>query len=109
MSIVRDPKKWVQPVETIALYDFEARNQSELSLTAGQRVLIAPKQIQQTMQLLNTGWAFAAVESANSTATRNIAEQKQIVGLIPINYVKSPKQMYQEQEQQYQQQQQQQQ
>ncbi|XP_037814881.1 probable peroxisomal membrane protein PEX13 [Lucilia sericata] len=80
----RNPSKWVQPIESAALYDFQARNPSELSIRAGQRVVIAPKEIQNTLALLNTGWAMATTDG-------------QMTGIIPINYVKSPQQMRQEQ------------
>lgn len=80
----RDPSKWVQPTESVALYDFQARNPSELPIRAGQRIIIAPKEIQNTLALLNTGWAMATTDG-------------QKTGIIPINYVKSPQQMRQEQ------------
>ncbi|KAM7346043.1 peroxisomal biogenesis factor 13 isoform 1-T2 [Cochliomyia hominivorax] len=80
----RNTSKWIQPIESAALYDFQARNPSELSMKAGQRVIIAPKEIQNTLALLNTGWALATIDG-------------QITGIIPINYVKSPQQMRQEQ------------
>lgn len=68
----------------MAVYDFQARNPSELTLRAGQQVTIAPKEIQNTLGLLNTGWALATIDG-------------QMTGIIPINYVKSPQQMRQEQ------------
>ena len=74
----------MQPIETVALYDFQARNPSELPIRGGQRVVIAPKEIQNTLALLNTGWAVATTDG-------------QKTGIIPINYVKSPQQMRQEQ------------
>ncbi|XP_061392762.1 LOW QUALITY PROTEIN: peroxisomal membrane protein PEX13 [Musca vetustissima] len=80
----RNPSKWIQPIESVALYDFLARNSSELNICSGQRVRIAPKEIQNTLGLLNTGWAMATTDGQNA-------------GIIPINYVKSPQQMRQEQ------------
>ncbi|XP_075166466.1 peroxisomal biogenesis factor 13 [Haematobia irritans] len=80
----RNPSKWIHPIESVALYDFQARNPSELTITAGQRIIIAPKEIQNTLALLNTGWAMASTDGQNA-------------GIIPINYVKSPQQMRQEQ------------
>uniref|UniRef100_D3TLG4 Peroxisomal membrane protein PEX13 n=1 Tax=Glossina morsitans morsitans TaxID=37546 RepID=D3TLG4_GLOMM len=82
------PTKWIRPVETSALYDFQSRNSNELTIHAGQRLTIAPKEIQNTLGLLNTGWALATTDG-------------QSVGIIPINYVKSPQQQKQEQEQQF--------
>ncbi|KAL9913842.1 probable peroxisomal membrane protein PEX13 [Glossina fuscipes] len=82
------PTKWIRPVETSALYDFQSRNSNELTIHAGQRMTIAPKEIQNTLGLLNTGWALATTDGQN-------------VGIIPINYVKSPQQQKQEQEQQF--------
>ncbi|XP_034476570.1 probable peroxisomal membrane protein PEX13 [Drosophila innubila] len=79
----RDPAKWTAPIHTQAVYDFQARNQSELTLRAGQSIQVAPREIQQTLQLLNTGWALASTNGQNS-------------GIIPINYVKSPQQIRQE-------------
>lgn len=84
LFLARSPSKWIQPIESAALYDFQARNPAELSISAGQRIIIAPKEIQNTLALLNTGWAMASTDGQNA-------------GIIPINYVKSPQQMRQEQ------------
>lgn len=104
--VARDPRKWVHPVETMALYDFQARSHSELSLQPGQRVLVAPREIQQTLRLLNTGWAMAAVDAdanaGSSSTAGHDGHQALVSGLIPINYVKSPQQMHQERQQQQQ-------
>lgn len=59
------------------------RGQSELALRAGQTLQVAPREIQQTLNLLNSGWALATTNGQTS-------------GIIPINYVKSPQQMRQE-------------
>ncbi|ALC40856.1 Pex13 [Drosophila busckii] len=80
----RNPVKWTAPIQTKAVYDFQARNQSELTLRAGQSVHVAPREIQQTLQLLNTGWGLATINGQQS-------------GIIPLNYVKSPQQLRQEQ------------
>ncbi|EDV36443.1 uncharacterized protein Dana_GF12959 [Drosophila ananassae] len=79
----RNPAKWVAPIQTQAIYDFLPRGQSELSLRAGQTLQVAPREIQQTLNLLNSGWALATTNGQTS-------------GIIPINYVKSPQQMRQE-------------
>lgn len=83
IQTARNPSKWTAAIQTQAVYDFQARNESELTLRAGQSVQVAPREIQQTLQLLNTGWALATTNGQSS-------------GLIPINYVKSPQQMRQE-------------
>ncbi|XP_016988881.2 probable peroxisomal membrane protein PEX13 [Drosophila rhopaloa] len=79
----RNPAKWTAPIQTQAVYDFVGRSQSELSLRAGQTLHVAPRDIQQTLNLLNTGWALATTNGQTS-------------GIIPISYVKSPQQMRQE-------------
>ncbi|XP_016957507.1 probable peroxisomal membrane protein PEX13 isoform X2 [Drosophila biarmipes] len=79
----RNPAKWTAPIQTQAVYDFVGRSQSELSLRAGQTLHVAPRDIQQTLNLLNTGWALATTNGHTS-------------GIIPISYVKSPQQMRQE-------------
>ena len=47
----------------------------ELRVKAGQHIKIAPKEIQQTSQLLSTNWLLATVDNRTS-------------GLIPANYIK---------------------
>ncbi|XP_068148040.1 peroxisomal membrane protein PEX13 [Drosophila tropicalis] len=81
----RDPARWTSPIQTQAMFDFQARNQNELSLRVGQSIQVAPREIQQTLNLLNTGWALATINGQTS-------------GIIPINYVKSPQQIRQEQQ-----------
>ncbi|SPP75667.1 probable peroxisomal membrane protein PEX13 [Drosophila guanche] len=83
----RNPSKWIAPIHTNAVYDFTGRNQSELSLSAGQSLQVAPREIQQTLNLLNTGWALATTNGQTS-------------GIIPISYVKSPQQLRQENQEQ---------
>ncbi|XP_053967363.1 peroxisomal membrane protein PEX13 [Anastrepha ludens] len=85
----RNPTKWVNPIKTIAMYDFQARNSTELTIKCNQPLLIAPKEIQNTLGMLNTGWAMAS------------SIDYQNVGIIPINYVKSPQQLREEQQQQH--------
>ncbi|XP_067626415.1 peroxisomal membrane protein PEX13 [Eurosta solidaginis] len=83
----RNPNKWLNPIKTIAMYDFQARNPTELTMQCNQPLLIAPKEIQNTLGMLNTGWAVASTVDLQS------------VGIIPINYVKSPQQLREEQQQ----------
>lgn len=79
----RNPEKWVNPIEAAALYDFQARSPSELSFRSGQRILVAPKEIQNTHNLMATGWGLATIDG-------------QTTGLVPINYLKTPTQMRQQ-------------
>ena len=74
MFSARNPKTWINPIPAKVEYNFNARNESELSIRAGQTVLVAPREIQQTHNLLNSGWALATVNRENS-------------GIIPINYI----------------------
>lgn len=78
----KNPNLWINPVEAVAIYDFDASNSNELSIRAGQPVLIAPKTVQVDHNLLNTGWILASVD--------NIAS-----GVIPVNYVQGNKQQNQ--------------
>lgn len=57
-----------------ATYSFRASSPHELSFQAGQHIIVAPREVQQTQKLLNTGWALASIDNRTS-------------GLIPINYV----------------------
>lgn len=74
-----NPKTWVNPIKSKALYDFKASQRNELPLRAGQEVLVAPKEVQNTHKLLNTGWALASIDQNTS-------------GLIPISYLQGPQQ-----------------
>lgn len=56
------------------MYSFRATNPHELNFQAGQHIIVAPREVQQTQKLLNTGWALASIDNRTS-------------GLIPINYV----------------------
>lgn len=57
------------------LYNFNGENQSELSVRAGQQIMIAPKEVQQMNRLLSTNWLLAS------------SDGKQ-VGLVPVNYIR---------------------
>lgn len=70
----KNPATWVQPSTVKATYSFRASNPHELSFQAGQHIIVAPREVQQTQKLLNTGWALASIDHRTS-------------GLIPINYV----------------------
>ncbi|KAK7867034.1 hypothetical protein R5R35_005676 [Gryllus longicercus] len=70
-----NPRDWSKCKEAghsaVALYDFVAASSQELSLRAGQKVLIAPKDCQQ-----NQSWLLASVDGVK-------------VGLVPSNYIRS--------------------
>lgn len=61
-------------------YDFQATNQQELTIRSGQAIYIAPREIQNTQKLLNTGWVLATLDNQTS-------------GIIPLNYVQGPQQV----------------
>lgn len=71
---------WVNPIKASVMHDFVAANPHELNLRAGQSILIAPREIQNTQKLIGTGWILASLDNQTS-------------GLIPINYITGPKQM----------------
>lgn len=48
----------------------------------GQTIYIAPREIQNTQQLLNTGWVLATIDNQTS-------------GIIPLNYIQGPQQVRQ--------------
>lgn len=75
----RNPRNWLNPVNAIALYDFVASNQAELSIRTGQTVIVAPRSVQNTHKLLESGWVMATIDGERS-------------GLIPVNYIESVKQ-----------------
>uniref|UniRef100_A0A182PVP3 Peroxisomal membrane protein PEX13 n=1 Tax=Anopheles epiroticus TaxID=199890 RepID=A0A182PVP3_9DIPT len=75
-----DPVMWNNPVEVQALYNFEATNPQEMTIRAGQALLLAPKQIQTDRHLLNSGWVLAATTDRKTS------------GIIPLTYVQSLKQ-----------------
>lgn len=70
----KNPKTWVNPTTSQAQYNFRASHPHELSLQAGQVLIVAPREVQQTHKLLNTGWALASIDRIQS-------------GLVPINYI----------------------
>lgn len=74
----RNPVSWINPIPAKVEHNFSARNESELTLRAGQTILVAPREIQQTHNLLNSGWALATVNRETS-------------GIIPINYIQQVK------------------
>lgn len=75
----KNPRNWTGALEAVAIYNFDASSPNELTIRAGQPVLIAPKSIQVEQNLLNTGWVLASVDNTVS-------------GLIPVNYVQGSKQ-----------------
>lgn len=77
----RNPRTWTQPIASQALHTFQATSAQELSVNAGEVVYVAPKDIQQQMRLMNTGWAMATKDFSTS-------------GMVPINYLQrySPQQ-----------------
>jgi len=82
----RNPKTWVNPVHAIVQYDFVGSNQLELSVRTGQNIIVAPKDVQNTQKLLNSGWVMASVDGETS-------------GLVPVNYIESVKQAKMKEEQ----------
>lgn len=80
---VKNPRNWTTPVEAVAIYNFDASNPSELTIRAGQAVLIAPRAVQVEQNLLNTGWVLATVDNTVS-------------GVIPVNYIQGSKQQQQQ-------------
>ncbi|XP_013399326.1 peroxisomal membrane protein PEX13 [Lingula anatina] len=60
--------------EAEAEYSFQGRSEDELSFRAGQRINIAPKELQPRMR----GWLLASVDGKSE-------------GFIPVNYIKNPR------------------
>lgn len=79
----KNPRNWNGALEAVAIYNFDASSPNELTIRAGQPVLIAPKSVQVEQNLLNTGWVLASVDNTVS-------------GLIPVNYVQGSKQQPQQ-------------
>lgn len=77
----RNPRTWAQPIASQALHTFQATSAQELSVNVAEVVYVAPKDIQQQMRLMNTGWAMATKDFSTS-------------GMVPINYLQrySPQQ-----------------
>ncbi|KAG4066167.1 hypothetical protein HA402_014467 [Bradysia odoriphaga] len=76
----KNPRSWVNPIKAQVKHDFQATNQQELNLRSGQTIYIAPREIQNTQKLLNTGWVLATLDNQSS-------------GIIPLNYVQGPQQV----------------
>lgn len=76
----KNPRTWVNPIKAQVKHDFQATNQQELSLRSGQAIYIAPREIQNTQKLLNTGWVLATLDNQSS-------------GIIPLNYIQGPQQV----------------
>jgi len=75
----KNPKSWINPIEAIVQYDFIASSSSELSVRMGQNIMVAPKNVQHTHKLLDSGWVLASIDGI-------------ISGLVPVNYIESTKQ-----------------
>lgn len=75
----KNPSTWKNPVEAVAMFNFDGTNPTELTIRKGQTVTIAPKSVQIENNLLNTGWVLATVDNATC-------------GLIPVNYLQGSKQ-----------------
>jgi Variant SH3 domain len=75
MCLGKNPALWMNPIEAVVLYSFNGENPSELTIRAGQKIKIAPKEVQQMNRLLSTNWLLATADGQN-------------VGLIPVNYIK---------------------
>lgn len=65
----------MRPYAAEVVYNYKSAGPNELSILPGQLIQLAPKEVQQTHKLVNTGWALATVDNKTS-------------GLIPINYVR---------------------
>ncbi|XP_062565432.1 peroxisomal membrane protein PEX13 isoform X2 [Armigeres subalbatus] len=75
----KNPRNWNDALEAVATYNFDASSANELTIRAGQSVLIAPRSVQEEKNLLNTGWVLASVDN-------------EVSGLIPVSYVQRSKQ-----------------
>lgn len=100
--LAKNPRSWVNPIRAQVKHDFRASNQQELSIRAGQDIYIAPREIQNTQQLLNTGWVLATLDNQTSGII-NILEKHHfyhfvnallfVSGIIPLDYVQGPQQL----------------
>lgn len=71
---IRDPTKWKSPgAQVKVMFPFTASSNQELSLAPGEVITLAPKDIQQKMNLANTGWLFAISNRGT--------------GIVPINHL----------------------
>lgn len=71
----RNPQTWVRPYAAEVVYNYKSTTPNELSIYPGQLIQLAPREVQTTHKLLNTGWALATIDNKTS-------------GLVPINYVR---------------------
>lgn len=71
----RNPQTWVRPYAAEVVYNYKSTTPNELNVYPGQLIQLAPREVQQTHKLLNTGWALATIDNKTS-------------GLVPINYVR---------------------
>lgn len=78
----KDPRTWLQPIPSQAVHYFHASNPQELSVGAGELVYVAPKEIQHSFRLMNTGWAMATKDFTTA-------------GMVPINYLQRHQQSQQ--------------
>lgn len=78
----KDPRTWLQPIQSQAVHHFQASNPQELSVIAGEMVYVAPKEIQHSFRLMNTGWAMATKDFTTA-------------GMVPINYLQRHQQSQQ--------------
>lgn len=66
---------WKSPgVRAKAVFDFVAQSPSELTLQTNDIITLAPTYIQEELNLLNSGWAFAIAANGKS-------------GNVPLNYL----------------------
>lgn len=67
----------MNPIQSRVLHTFQASNPYELTIRANQQIFVAPREVQNTHRLLNTGWLLATVDKVSS-------------GIIPVNYIEAP-------------------
>ena len=76
LSTAYNPKEWKQSKDiscpAVALYDFVAASDKELSFNAGQTMMLAPKELQSHD---TRGWLLATLDGSR-------------VGYIPYNYIR---------------------
>lgn len=72
----RNPSNWKSPGRKVRVqYAFQGRSSEELTVQPGEQILIAPKAVQDSMQLAGSGWVFA------------VSKNQSNAGLVPINYL----------------------
>lgn len=69
----------MNPIQSRVLHTFQASSPHELTIRANQQIFVAPREVQNTHRLLNTGWLLATVDKVSS-------------GIIPVNYIEAPTQ-----------------